>query len=284
MFSIVIPSWNNLAFLQLCIASIRKYSQHAHQIIVHVNEGSDGTREWLLQESIEHTASQTNIGICQAVNQAAMRAKQSYIVYLNDDMVCCPGWDTALLKHIQQFSDKAWMLSSTMIEPRETGNACVVVRDFGTEIHDFQEAELHAALPQLYKPDWYGSTWPPTVVHRDWWHKVGGYSLEFSPGMSSDNDFSMKLWNAGCRIFVGVGDSLVYHFQSKSTGKIRKNNGRQQFLNKWGMTQSVFDRFYLRRGVPIGKRNIALKEPEMTLRLRYELCRSRLKRFLTQRK
>ena len=85
-------------------------------------------------------------------------------------------------------------------------------------------------------------------MHRDWWFKVGGYSSELSPGMSSDNDFSMKLWHAGCRIFLGVGDSLVYHFQSKTTGKIVKNNGGRQFLNKWGMTQSTFDRYYLRRG------------------------------------
>ena len=55
--------------------------------------------------------------------------------------------------------------------------------------------------------------------------------------MSSDNDFSMKLWHAGCCVFLGVGDSLVYHFQCKSTGKVKKNDGGRQFLNKWGMRQ-----------------------------------------------
>ena len=93
-----------------------------------------------------------------------------------------------------------------------------------------------------------GATWPPSVVHREWWSKVGGYSAEFSPGMSSDNDFSMKLWAAGCRIFLGVGRSQVYHFMSRSTGKVVRNNGRKQFLHKWGMTQSTFDTHFLRRG------------------------------------
>ena len=45
-----------------------------------------------------------------------------------------------------------------------------------------------------------------------------------------------------------MGHSIVYHFQCKSTGKVVKNDGRRQFLDKWGMTQSTFDRYYLRRG------------------------------------
>ena len=44
LFSILIPSWNNLAFLKLCVASIRKNSTYAHEILIHVNDGSDGTR------------------------------------------------------------------------------------------------------------------------------------------------------------------------------------------------------------------------------------------------
>jgi hypothetical protein len=79
--------------------------------------------------------------------------------------------------------------------------------------------------------------------------------------MSSDNDFSMKLWHAGCRHFIGVGDSLAYHFQCKSTGKVVKNDGRRQFLDKWGMTQSSFDRYYLRRGQLAGPM-AALPEPD----------------------
>jgi hypothetical protein len=165
-----------------------------------------------------------------------------------------------------------------MIEPRNTNNPCVIVRDYGSDATNFNEAGLLAELPQQRKDDWYGATWPPTLVSRRWWHMVGGYSSEFSPGMSSDNDFSMKLWHAGCRIFLGVGDSLVYHFQCKSTGKVVKNNGGKQFLHKWGMRQSVFDHYYLRRGQTA--HGLRLDEPEDTRELRWQLLRSRLKRAL----
>ena len=43
MFSILIPSFNNLNYLKTCIKSLKKNSKFDHQLIVHVNEGSDGT-------------------------------------------------------------------------------------------------------------------------------------------------------------------------------------------------------------------------------------------------
>ncbi len=135
------------------------------------------------------------------------------------------------------------MLSGTMIEPVATGNACAVVADLGRDPGPFDLDAFARAAPGLARADWLGATWPPTLVSRHDWHRVGGYSVEFSPGMSSDNDLSMKLWHGGCRVFVGVGDSLFYHFAAVSTARIRKNDGRRQFLMKWGLTQSAFDRY-----------------------------------------
>lgn len=276
MFSILIPTWNNLELLKLCVRSIRENSAYSHQIIVHVNDGSDGTLDWVRTQQLDHTHTPQNVGICLAVNESAMLTKHDYILYLNDDMYCCPGWDTALVNKLKGLDTDLFMLSGTMIEPVHTNNPCVVVRDYGRSPDQFAEQELLADLPGLCKPDWYGATWPPTLVHAKWWFRVGGYSSEFSPGMSSDNDFSMKLWHAGCRIFLGVGDALVYHFQAKSTGRIKKNNGGKQFLHKWGVRQSVFDHYYLRRG-DLAK-GVALPEPVDTLEFRWQLLRSSLKR------
>ncbi len=279
MFSILIPSWNNLELLKLCVRSIRANSAFDHQIIVHVNDGSDGTLDWVRAQGLDHTHTPQNAGICLAVNEAAMLATRDYILYLNDDMYCCPGWDAALAEKVKALDTDLFMLSGTMIEPRDTNNPCVIVHDYGSGPENFDEQQLLADLPSYRKPDWYGATWPPTLVHRKWWFRVGGYSSEFSPGMSSDNDFSMKLWHAGCRVFLGVGNAFVYHFQCKSTGKIKKNDGGRQFLHKWGIRQSVFDRYYLRRGVPAAA--ITLPEPENTREFRWELTRSNLKRRLS---
>ena len=280
MFSILIPTWNNLDYLKICIDSIRKNSAFEHQIIVHVNDGSDGSRQWVQEQGLDATFSDNNIGICLAVNQSGALATQEYVVYMNDDMYCCPGWDTHLINKIKTLGTDLFMLSGTMVEPTASGNPCVVHADFGKDAEGFKEAALLQAQAGLVRSDWLGSTWPPTVVHRRWWHAVGGYSTELTPGMSSDNDFAMKMWHAGCRIFLGVGDSLVYHFQCRSTGKVVKNDGRKQFLNKWGMTQSTFDKFFLKRG-QVASANIMLSPPTDSLRWRLAKLKSEWRRRFT---
>jgi GT2 family glycosyltransferase len=249
VFSIFIPTWNNLAYLKLCIDSLRKNSSLPHQIIVHINEGSDGTREWVeAQGDLGFTFSERNIGVCYALNQCRTLATTDYLVYLNDDMFVCPGWDRSLLSEIESIGHQAFFLSSTAIEPVETGNRCVIVENFGKDPESFQEAALMKNFKSLEKKDWQGATWPPNVVHKKIWDLVGGYSIEYTPGLYSDPDFSMKLWKAGVRLFKGVSSSRVYHFGGKSTDRIIKNAGYYTFISKWGMSAGTFTKKFLRSG------------------------------------
>ncbi len=248
MFSIIIPTWNNIDYLKLCVASIAKNSAHAHQIIVHVNDGSDGTLDWVIANKLDYTHSPDNIGICKAVNIAAAKATMPYIVYMNDDMYTCPGWDKKIIERINELGTDLFLISATMVEPTDTGNACVVHADYGKDLASFREKELIENLERLYCADWNGSAWPPTIVSKKYWDMVGGYSVEYSPGYSSDDDFAMKMWHIGCRYFFGIGDSLVYHFQAKSTQRIVKNDGRKQFRMKWGINQSTLNKYLIKRG------------------------------------
>ncbi|MDH5694327.1 MAG: glycosyltransferase family 2 protein, partial [Gammaproteobacteria bacterium] len=251
-FSILIPSWNNLDYVRLCFDSIKKNSRYQHQLILHINDGSDGTLQWAKDQGIDHTHSVDNIGICLALNQAASLAKTDYIVYMNDDMYVCPDWDLYLWEEISSLNHNQFFISSTMIEPTDTGNACVIGgKNFGTNTDEFREQDLLEQYASLPMNDWQGATWPPNIVHKSMWDLVGGYSIELSPGMYSDPDFSMKLWKCGVRYFKGLAKSRVYHFQCKSTGrKIQLNPGRKQFLSKWGMASSTFMREYLGIGKP----------------------------------
>ena len=43
MFSIIIPSFNNIDYLKVCIASLKKNSFYKNEIIVHINIGVDGS-------------------------------------------------------------------------------------------------------------------------------------------------------------------------------------------------------------------------------------------------
>jgi glycosyltransferase involved in cell wall biosynthesis len=247
-FSILIPSWNNLAYLKLCIESIRKNSTYQHQIILHLNDASDGTLEWVSQQpDIDYTYSEKNIGVCYALNISRQLMRTDYLLYMNDDMYACPGWDKELLDEIIKIGHNNFFISATSIEPKSQSN-CMIEKNYGTDIKTFNEKKLLEEYASLKKDDWQGSTWPPNVVHKDIWDLVGGYSVEFSPGMYSDPDFSMKLWNIGIRYFKGVSKSRVYHFGSKSVKRIVKNPGYFKFISKWGITTSTLSKYYLRRG------------------------------------
>ena len=57
MFSIIIPTFNNLNYLRLCLDSIKKNSKFNHEIIVHINDGSDGTFEYIKSKKINYSHS-----------------------------------------------------------------------------------------------------------------------------------------------------------------------------------------------------------------------------------
>lgn len=247
-FSILIPTWNNLPYLSTCIESIRKNSVVAHEIIVHVNEGVDGTLEWISQQpDVKYTRSDNNIGICHAMNMSRQLVTTDYILYMNDDMYACPGWDAALMEEIRKIGHDQFLLSGTLIEPAGD-NPCSIIKDFGNDLASFREADLLREFKGLPMHDWQGTTWPPNIMHRNLWDQIGGYSIEFSPGFYSDPDLCMKLWQLGVRIFKGVAASRIYHFGTKSTGRVSGNNGYKTFIRKWGITPGTFTSYYLRRG------------------------------------
>ncbi|MBO4738909.1 MAG: glycosyltransferase [Bacteroidales bacterium] len=252
-FSIIIPSWNNLKYLELCVNSLRKNSAYPHQIIIAVNEGLDGTLEWVEAQGLDYIYAKKNIGICYALNACRSLIDTQFVFYANDDMYFLPNWDKPILEKIneltenQQYKSKYYMISSTLVEP-SGNNPSVVVKDFGHDIETFREADLLKEYSNLQRNDWSGSTWPPNVMPLDCWDLVGGMSIEFSPGMYSDPDISRKLWAVGVRDFIGVGNSLVYHFGCKSTGRIKKNKGKNMFVLKWGISAHTFMKHYLRQG------------------------------------
>lgn len=247
-FSILIPSWNNLAYLQLCVEAIRKHSTTSFEIILHLNEAKDGSKEWVeSQKDIAFSYSVENVGVCYAMNAMVKLARADYFLYLNDDMYVLPNWDGYLKEEIESIGHTEFFLSATAIEPKAQ-SACSIQADYGRSLATFEEARLLETYDSLPFSDWQGATWPPNVVHRSLWDKVGGYSNEFTPGMYSDPDFSMKCWKSGVRLFKGISRSRVYHFGSISVKRVKQNKGYYQFIRKWGMTSSTLSKYYLRRG------------------------------------
>lgn len=278
VFSVLIPSWNNLDYLKCCVDSIRKNSRYQHQIIVHVNEGKDGTLEWVRSQSIGYTHSYENVGVCYGFNAPASLAVSDHIVLSDDDYYFAPDWDYYLLEEIKKLDHIYFCICGTMIEHSPTQYSSMIApHDFGKTVKEFDEERFLKEFSLLPFEDWNGANWYPMVLHKNTWNLIGGLSTEFTPGMASDPDMMMKLWHAGVRYFKGISRSRVYHFVSRSTARVKKNDGNKQFLLKWGISKSTFFDMYLRMG-----QKFMGYTPDPSLKdFRIKLLRDKVKRFFS---
>ena len=254
-FSVIIPTFNNLEYLKLCIKSLLKNSKFNHELIFHVNEGKDGSLNYLKDKKHKYSYSASNAGVCVAFNKAVKLATKKYIVLGHDDMYFCPNWDTVFIEEIKKYhKEKDFFISGTMVQPF----ASYLEFDCGKSYKDFDEEKLLNDVNNIPFDDFQGTHWQPSLIPKKTWVKAGGFSEEFSPGLGSDPDFNMKLWNMGVRLFKGLGKSRVYHFSSISLRKKSWNNGAKIFLLKWGITIKFFKKYYLRSDT---KFEGELKEP-----------------------
>ena len=192
-FSIILPTWNNLKYLKICLDSIKRNSNYTHDINIHVNEGSDGTVEYLNNNGIKFNHSVENLGLCKGSNSAASLAETDYIIYTHDDMYFLPSWDFFLSEEIKKVKNNLYYFSGTMIGPIGCGLQNI---DFncGKTADEFNEKKLLSNYQNVKYFDHQGTHWAPHLIHKSIWKKIGGFSKEFDPGFASDTDLNMKLW------------------------------------------------------------------------------------------
>ena len=279
-FSIIVPTWNNVKYLKICLDSITRNSKYEHDLNVHVNEGSDGTVEYLNNNGIKFNHSVENLGLCKGSNSAASLAETDYIIYTHDDMYFLPSWDFFLSEEIKKVKNNLYYFSGTMIGPIGCGLQNI---DFncGKTADEFNEKKLLSNYQNVKYFDHQGTHWAPHLIHKSIWKKIGGFSNEFDPGFASDTDLNMKLWKEGVRIFKGINNFRVYHFGSISLRKkkeLKKNKGNRFFLKKWGISSELFIKFYLKSNTSYnGPLN---DKPKINIIYLIELMRCKIKLFL----
>ncbi|NMN68000.1 GT2 family glycosyltransferase [Candidatus Pelagibacter ubique] len=279
MFSIIIPTFNNVEYLKLCISSIEKNSKFEHEIIPHINIGDDGTEEFLKNKNIKYTITNYNAGICEGMNKASKIATSNYILYAHDDFYFCPDWDEILLNEVKKIKHNKFYLSGIMLNNGPIKFNC------GNELKDFDEEKLLKDYKMANHYDFQGSTWAPHLIHKDLWDKVGGFSEEYFPGTGSDPDLNMKLWKEGVRIFKGINNFKVYHFGSIVTRKYKNHptiktesgsRGAKIFLIKWRISISFFKEFFLKSDkIYEGE----LSNPRKTMRFLFKLLLCKINYF-----
>ncbi len=90
LISVIIPTFNRINLLKETVDSVRNQSFREFEIIV-VNDGStDGTGEWLRDQTDLRAIEQTNLGIATARNNGAAAAKGDWLAFLDHDDLWAP--------------------------------------------------------------------------------------------------------------------------------------------------------------------------------------------------
>ena len=259
MFSIIIPTFNNLNFLKLCLSSLKKNSSLNNEIIIHSNSNEDGTLDFIKENNFKYTHTNSNIGLCSAVNLAAKKVTTNYILYAHDDMYFLPEWDLALKQEVKNIGHNFFYIHAAEIGI----NGAHIKFDCGSNYENFDEKKLLNNYKNFYLEDYNANHLSPHLIHRDLWNKVLGFSEEFNPGDGSDPDLVLKLWNEGVRYFKCLGNFKVYHFGSVTTRKkksLKLNKGTNIFIKKWSLSPLIIRKYYLETGKKFEIRNLIKKD------------------------
>jgi len=275
--SIIIPTFNNFDYLKFFLRSLKINSSFDHEIILHINDGSDGTLKYALDNNIKHTYSKTNIGLCSSMNKAYSLTTTDYILYAHDDMYFCKNWDIFLTNEINKQDNNLYYLTGTNVSTRYG----LMNFDCGSSIDTFDENKFSKFCVEDKTNNFQSSHWAPHLIHRELWDKISGFSEEFNPGDGSDPDFCMKLWINNVRVFKGISKFKVYHFNSKTTrnSKISLNNGTKTFLFKYGFNPRFFRKHYLRGNISIIPYIGTLSNPNKNIIFYFDLIKCKLKIF-----
>lgn len=235
--SIIILTYNNLHYNIICLDSIRKYTDAgSYEIIVVDNNSTDGTREWLKEQSdIKLILNDENIGFPKGCNIGIDAAeKNNDILFLNNDTNVTPRW-LSNLKTCLYSNDKIGAAASIT-------NNCSNYQSIAISYKNMQELIEFADSNNISAPEkWEEKTRLVAfcmLVRREVINKIGAFDERFSPGNFEDDDLSMRIINSNYKLMV-CHDSFIHHFGSASFNNnptefndILKTNA-QKFQDKW---------------------------------------------------
>lgn len=230
--SIIILSYNTYELTRLCIESIRRYtSPGSYEIIVIDNGSKDGSVAWLRQQSgIQIILNEKNVGFPAGCNQGIKATSGTDILLLNSDTIVTPHW-------LEQLGIALY--SSTKVGAVGcVTNHCSNGQQIDVSYESIQELQSFAKKYNHSNPaKWISRT---TLVgfcflfKREIYEKVGLLDEIFSPGNYEDDDYSLRILQAGYELLL-CEDTFIHHFGSGSFTKSSTEDERKKKIHKYSM-------------------------------------------------
>ena len=249
----VIPSRNNLEFLQLAYKSIRNL-RTKHEVLVLDDASTDGTAEWISSLNDEDLITHVNpgperIGIVGMFDKGIEMARTEIIFAFHADMIAGPNLDKNILKYLE----RGTVVSATRIEPSlHPPGPEKITQDWGIEVEEIDFNGVINAIGHFENQNKDKTTegiFAPWCMYKEDFLAIGGHDEVFAPQSKEDSDLFNRFVLNGYKV-IQSWDGLVYHFTSRGSrfnkhagGAAGQNseewiytttkNGRE-FIRKWG--------------------------------------------------
>lgn len=242
--SIIIVTYNNLALTKLCLESVLRHTEYPnYEIIVVDNRSADETPAYLREMAARHPQikiqlNQENYGFAKANNQGIALATGEFLVLLNNDTITPPGWLSRLLWHLR---DPAIGLIGPLTN--FVGNEAKLEVDYHTWAELLAFTRRHTWARQDEIADIHMLAMFCVAMRRSVYERIGPLDERFGIGMFEDDDYSLRVRQAGLRV-ICAADCFVHHFGQAAFGKLIERGtynqlfdvNRRQYEAKWGVT------------------------------------------------
>jgi glycosyltransferase involved in cell wall biosynthesis len=247
MISLIIPTYRNPEYLDICLKSAIGNQLNKNEIIVAV-DGFIEESQHILDKYINDIQI-LNLGVNQgmqtALNLAVYNANNKIICIINDDNVLSKNWDNIIENEYTSNN----VLTINQIEPTGPGIFKFPIKDLGKYPKEFQYEEFLKYEQTLRNdnltPD--GGIFPFVISKKDYMI-VGGFDTMYQSPFICDWDFFLKLDLNGIS-FTRTHKLHFYHFGSAATKngkegdkfKQTEHSAAQMFMYKWGIAPQLFE-------------------------------------------
>lgn len=247
MISVIIPTYKNPDYLDICLRSLIDGQRNQNEIIVVVDGYVDKSTHILEKyKGVLTIEFEENRGIQSAMNIGVWNASNEKILIINDDNVMPNGWDVRL----EELYDENVILTVNQIEPTGPGLYKFPVFDCGQTANTFdleKFLDIESTLSKNVLTD-DGNIFP-IFLNKKWYVAVGGLDTFYESPNWCDIDFFMKLQLIPNLTYARTHLIHLYHFGSVSTRKsgesdkfrMLEQHASQQFFYKWGYLPNLFE-------------------------------------------
>lgn len=246
--SFIILSYNTLDYTKTCIESIRENTLESSREIVFVdNASTDGSLEWLKEQNdIVLRANKENSGFPKGCNQGVeVASKGNDIFLLNNDTLLPPN---ALFWLRMGLYENNAVGATGSVTNFASNHQAIRMEDPSTDGMLAFAAKTNIPAEYPYEEKLYLVGFA-LLIKRSVYDEVGDLDERFSPGNFEDNDYGLRVLQAGYKNIL-CRNSFIIHFGSKSFGKKKEaysnllfENGKK-FEEKWRISPHYY--FYPR--------------------------------------